>query len=57
MHTASVYSLFAQYSFDSTNNTFDCYRAKDYMEKFCKDLQEHATKIINYKKKKIGTTN
>ena len=23
------------------------------MEKFCKDLREHATKIINYEKKKM----
>ena len=23
------------------------------MKKFCKDLREHATKIINYEKKKI----
>ena len=23
------------------------------MEKFCKDLKEHATRIINYEKKKI----
>ena len=23
------------------------------MEKFCKDLREHSTKIINYEKKKI----
>ena len=29
------------------------YRGKDCMKKFCKDLREHATKIINYEKKKM----
>ena len=29
------------------------YRGKDCMKKFCKDLRIHATKIINYEKKKI----
>ena len=38
-HTPSGYSL------------FDYYRGKDCMKKFCKDLREHATKIINYEKK------
>ena len=27
------------------------------MEKFCKDLREHSTKIINYEKKKIYSIN
>ena len=27
------------------------------MEKFCKDLRKHATKIIKYKKEKIPLTN
>ena len=26
------------------------YRSKDCMQMFCKDLKEHASKIINYKK-------
>ena len=30
----------------------DCYRGKDCMEKFLKGSKEHATKIINYEKKK-----
>ena len=55
MHTPSGYSLFTHCSFDSmelhsTKNKLDCYRGKDCMEKFCKDLKKHATKIINYKK-------
>ena len=31
----------------------DYYRGKDCMKKFCKDLRTHATKIINYGKKKM----
>ena len=46
-HTPSGYSLFTHCSFDATKNKLDCYRGNDCMEKFCKDLKEHATKIIN----------
>ena len=45
-HTASGYSLFTNCSFDATKN-------KGFMEKFCKDLIEHAIKIINYEKKEM----
>ena len=34
-------------------NKLNHYRGKDCMKKFCKDLREHATKIINYEKKKM----
>ena len=51
MHTSSGYSMFTHCSFDPTKNNLDCYRGKDCMEKFCKDLREHATKITNYEKK------
>ena len=50
-HTPSGYSLFTHCSFDKTKNKLDCYRGDDWMEKICKDLREHATKIINYEKK------
>ena len=40
-------------SFDQTKNKLNYYRGKDCMKKFCKDLREHATKIINYEKKKV----
>ena len=46
-HTPSGYSLFTHCSFDATKNKLDCYRGNDCMEQFCKDLKEHATKIIN----------
>ena len=51
-HTPSGYSLFTHCSFDKTKNKLDYYRGEDCMKKFCKDLREHATKIINYEKKK-----
>ena len=49
-HTPSGYSVFTQCSFDATKNKLDCYRGKDCIKPFCKDLKEHATKIINYEK-------
>ena len=39
------------YSFNSQENEHSVYRGKDCIEKFCKDLKEHATKIINYEEK------
>ena len=52
-HTSSGYSLFTSCSFDPTKNKLDCYRGKDCMEKFCKNLTEHATRIINYEGKEM----
>ena len=49
-HTPSVYSLFTNCSFDAAKNKLDCYRGKDCMEKFCKDLREPAMRISNYEK-------
>ena len=45
--------MFAHCSFDATKNKLDCYRSKGCVEGFCKDLREHATKIINYEKKEM----
>ena len=53
-HTPSGYSIFTSCSFDESKNRLNCYRDKDCMKKFCKDLKEHATRIINYEKKKIN---
>ena len=50
-HTASGYSLFTHCSFNISKK-HNYYRGKDWMTSFCKDLKEHATKIINYGKKK-----
>ena len=52
-HTPSGYSLFTHCSFDKTKNKLDYYRGEDCMKKFCLNLREHATKIINYEKKKM----
>ena len=52
-HTPSAYSFFTHCSFDKTKNKLDYYRGTDCIKKFCKDLREHATKIINYQKKKM----
>ena len=52
-HTPSGYSIFTSCSCDELKNKLNYYRGKDCMKKFCKDLKEHATRIINYEKKKI----
>ena len=51
-HTPSAYSLFTHCSFDKERNNLSHYRGGDSIKKFCKDLREHTTKIINYEKKK-----
>ena len=50
-HTPSGYSLFTHCSFDNTKNKLDYYRGDNCMKKFCKNLREHATKIIIHEKK------
>ena len=52
-HTPSGYSLFTHCPFDESKNKLNYYRGDDRMKKFRKDLREHATKIINYEKKKM----
>ena len=52
-HTPSGYSLFTHCSFDEERNKLCHYRGEDSMKRFCKDLREHATKIINYEKKEM----
>ena len=52
-HTPSGYSLFTHCSFDNLKNKLNYYKGEDCMKKFCKDLRTHATKIINYEKKKM----
>ena len=51
--TPSGYSIFTHCSFDESKNKLNYYRDKDCMKKFSKDLREHASKIINYEKKKM----
>ena len=52
-HTPSGYSIFTNCSFDESKNKISYYRVNDCMKKFCKDLREHSTKIINHEKKKM----
>ena len=51
--TPSGYSLFTHCSFDKTKIKLDYYRGDDSMKIFCLNLREHATKIIDYEKKKM----
>ena len=50
-HTPSGYSIFTHCSFDKSKNKFNYYRGEDCMTKFCKDVREHAIKIINYERR------
>ena len=52
-HTPSGYSIVTRCSFDESKNKINYYRGDDCMKKFCKDLREHAMKIINYEKKRM----
>ena len=52
-HTPSGYSIFTHCSFDKSKNKLNYYRGKDCMKKFSKNLREHASKIIDYEKKKM----
>ena len=52
-HTPSGYSIFTHCSFDKSKNKLNYYRGKDCMKKFFKDLREHASKIVDYEKKKM----
>ena len=40
-------------SFDNTKNRCYFYRRKDYIEKFCEDLKELGTEIINFEEKEM----
>ena len=48
-HIPSRYSLYTNCSFNKSNN----YRGEDCMKRFCKNLNYHATKIIDFKKKNM----
>ena len=52
-HMPSGCSLFTNCSFDETKNKINYYRAEGCMERFCKDLRDHAMKIINHEEKEI----
>ena len=52
-HMPLGYSIFTNCLFDELKNKISYYKGDDCMKKFCKDLREHSTKIINYEKKKM----
>ena len=52
-HKLSVYTWCSICSFDDTKNKHYFYRGKDFIEKFCKDLKELGTEMINFKKKEM----
>ena len=52
-HIPSGFELSTILSFKSIENNHDVYRGKDSMKNFCESFREHATEIINYKKKKL----
>ena len=50
-HIPSGYSIYTSCLFDKSNNKLSYYRGEDCMRRFCKDLKDHAIKIIDCKKK------
>ena len=50
-HKSSGYSWCPICSFDDTKNKHYFYSGKDCIEKFCKDLKDIGTEIINFLKK------
>ena len=52
-YAPSGYSLLTHCSFDLTKNELDCYKDKKCTDKFCKDLRQHAIRIISYEKKEM----
>ena len=52
-HIPSGYSICTSCSFDKSNNKLSYYRGEDCMRRFCKDLKDHAIKIIDCKKKDL----
>ena len=52
-HTRSGYSIYTSCTFNKSYNKLSHYRGQDCMKMFCKDLKDHAKRIINHKKKSI----
>ena len=50
------FSSFTSCSFDTAKSTHNCCRGEECSKNFCKDLREHTTEIINYKKEMIPQT-
>ena len=52
-HEPSGYSLSLISSFNSKENKHNVYRGRDCIKRFCNDLKELATEIINYEEKNM----
>ena len=52
-HKPSGYAWCSICSFDDTKNRHYFYRRKDCIKKFCKDLKELGTEIINFEEKEM----
>ena len=52
-HIPSGYSIYTSCSFDKYNNKLSYFRGEDCMRRFCKDLKDHAIKVIDFKKKDV----
>ena len=48
----SDWTVFTNWPFDVTKSKLDYYRGIDCIKELCKNLKDHALKIINYEKKK-----
>ena len=55
MHETCGYSFDLISLFDSRQNKHSFYREKDCIKKFCSDLKELGTKIVNYEEKDMMT--
>ena len=53
MYEPCGYSLDLVSSFDSKQNKHNFYRGKDCIKRFCSDLKELGTKIVNYEQKEM----
>ena len=52
-HVPSGYSIFTNCSFDKSYNNLSHYRGEDCMKRFCKDLKDHAKRVVDFKRKFI----
>ena len=53
IHEPCGYSLDLVSSFDVKENKHSFYRGKNYIKKFCKELKEICTRIVNYEQKEM----
>ena len=52
-HKPSGYSIYTSCSFDKSYNNLSYYTGEDCMRRFCKDLKDHPTRIVDFKRKFI----